>query len=376
MPGAYIKPPSCHIEAEFGDGFSYWLCNEAGEKNERIGAFSDYQELTDFCRTSGISYIDLESDYKNRLIVCQYEERYQIPEEQRVTEKYWWDEDTVTIESKVSQRLLADWADSIQKGIPDGRALYKLHMDSGREYANIREREMEPISPEQIKLYQELYPAGSRIELSAIEEPYAPLPSGLRGTVLQVDDTGRIHMEWDNGRTLSLIPNADSFRLLRQWERQKEIQRQKETESPENRIHEMNRKLEPFSLSDYGNGEYGLSLPFTFLEEPYDNYGQEAFNRFAEEHGESVKDQYGLYTHGNGYEWERVFRTAFQDKPELKNVTFDCEAGGFYCYSHSLTILEHLGMEFKSICENETEFQPLVEKALSESQEELPEMRM
>lgn len=373
MPGEYIKTPSCHIGAEIEDGFSYWLYNEAGEKNERIGAFSDYQELVDFCKASGISYIDLEPEYKNRLIVCQYEESHQIPEEQRVTEKYWRNEDTATIESKISQRLLADWADSIQKGMPE---LYELHNNNGRDYANIREIEMEPIPPAQIKLYQELYPAGSRIELSAMEEPYAPLPSGLRGTVIEVDDTGRIHMEWDNGRTLSLIPNADSFRLLRQWEIQEEIQSRKETDSLESRIYEMNRKLEPFSLSDYGNGQYGLSLPFTFLQEPYDNYGQKAFDQYAKGHGEPVKDRYGLYTHGNGYEWEQVFRTAFQEKPELENVTFDCEAGGFYCYSHSLSTLEHLGMEFKAICENGPEFQSLVEKALSGDQEELPEMQM
>ncbi len=29
-----------------------------------------------------------------------------------------------------------------------------------------------------------------------------------------VDDIGQLHMKWDNGRTLALVPGEDSFRKL------------------------------------------------------------------------------------------------------------------------------------------------------------------
>lgn len=57
-------------------------------------------------------------------------------------------------------------------------------------------------------------PIGTRLELISMDDPYAPVPSGTRGTVQYVDDMGQIGMKWDNGRSLSLIPGEDSFRRL------------------------------------------------------------------------------------------------------------------------------------------------------------------
>lgn len=62
--------------------------------------------------------------------------------------------------------------------------------------------------------YKELYPHGTRVVLNHMEDPYAPVPPGTRGTVEYVDDIGTIHMRWDNGRSLGLVPGEDSFRKL------------------------------------------------------------------------------------------------------------------------------------------------------------------
>ena len=62
------------------------------------------------------------------------------------------------------------------------------------------------------------YSPGSRILLYQMTDPYAPVPSGTRGTVRYVDDAGQIGVAWDNGRSLSLIPGVDSFRKLTQQE--------------------------------------------------------------------------------------------------------------------------------------------------------------
>ncbi len=37
---------------------------------------------------------------------------------------------------------------------------------------------------------------------------------GIKGTVVGVDDMGTVHMEWDNGRGLGLIPGEDNFIVL------------------------------------------------------------------------------------------------------------------------------------------------------------------
>lgn len=58
------------------------------------------------------------------------------------------------------------------------------------------------------------YPPGTRILLLHMDDPYHPVPPGTRGTVEHIDDSGNIHMKWDNGRTLPLASEVDSFRTL------------------------------------------------------------------------------------------------------------------------------------------------------------------
>ena len=66
----------------------------------------------------------------------------------------------------------------------------------------------------QAQRYKDSYPPGTRVMLLSMEDPWAPVPSGTRGTVEAVDDIGQLHMKWDNGRTLALVPGEDSFRKL------------------------------------------------------------------------------------------------------------------------------------------------------------------
>lgn len=66
------------------------------------------------------------------------------------------------------------------------------------------------------------YPPGTRLVLLSMDDPYAPVPSGTKGTVVHVDDAAQIHMKWDNGRTLAIVPGEDSFRKLTDEELEEE----------------------------------------------------------------------------------------------------------------------------------------------------------
>ena len=61
---------------------------------------------------------------------------------------------------------------------------------------------------------KEQYPPGTRIRLNSMEDPYAPIAPGTEGVVDFVDDIGTIHMKWDNGRSLGIVPGEDSFSVL------------------------------------------------------------------------------------------------------------------------------------------------------------------
>jgi hypothetical protein len=55
---------------------------------------------------------------------------------------------------------------------------------------------------------------GKRIELISTSDPYTELKPGDRGNVDFVDDMGTIHVTWDNGSTLGLVPDEDQYRFV------------------------------------------------------------------------------------------------------------------------------------------------------------------
>ena len=65
-----------------------------------------------------------------------------------------------------------------------------------------------------VSFIKEQYPPGTRIRLNSMEDPYAPIAPGTEGVVDFVDDIGTIHMKWDNGRSLGIVPSEDSFSVL------------------------------------------------------------------------------------------------------------------------------------------------------------------
>jgi len=56
--------------------------------------------------------------------------------------------------------------------------------------------------------------AGDRIELIEMTQDPNPIEKGERGTVKGVDGIGNILVDWDSGRTLSLVPEVDRFKVI------------------------------------------------------------------------------------------------------------------------------------------------------------------
>ena len=64
-----------------------------------------------------------------------------------------------------------------------------------------------------VKRLRERY-TGKTIELTAPMDDPHPIPVGSRGKCTAVDDMGQLCMAWYCGRSLSLIPGVDSFRIV------------------------------------------------------------------------------------------------------------------------------------------------------------------
>jgi hypothetical protein len=55
---------------------------------------------------------------------------------------------------------------------------------------------------------------GDRVELVSSTDKYTVLQPGERGTVRLIDALGTVHVEWDSGSTLGLIPGVDDWKVL------------------------------------------------------------------------------------------------------------------------------------------------------------------
>ena len=70
---------------------------------------------------------------------------------------------------------------------------------------------MRTARPDKVKALRERYPVGTRIELVEMDDAQAS-PTGTKGTMYGVDDTGSILVSWDNGSQLNVIFGVDIIR--------------------------------------------------------------------------------------------------------------------------------------------------------------------
>lgn len=56
---------------------------------------------------------------------------------------------------------------------------------------------------------------GDRVELVSTDDEFTRLRPGEQGTVTFVDSLGTVHVQWDSGSSLGLVPGHDQFREVR-----------------------------------------------------------------------------------------------------------------------------------------------------------------
>nr|WP_298462295.1 DUF4314 domain-containing protein [uncultured Mitsuokella sp.] len=54
---------------------------------------------------------------------------------------------------------------------------------------------------------------GTRVRLVSMNDVQAP-SAGTEGTVQYVDDAGTVHVHWDTGGSLGLVPGEDEWELV------------------------------------------------------------------------------------------------------------------------------------------------------------------
>lgn len=65
-----------------------------------------------------------------------------------------------------------------------------------------------------IERLRKVYPAGTRVELVSMNDPYVKLIPGAQGTVQFVDDIGTVFVNWDCGSGLGAAYGEDVIRKI------------------------------------------------------------------------------------------------------------------------------------------------------------------
>jgi hypothetical protein len=57
---------------------------------------------------------------------------------------------------------------------------------------------------------------GARVKFLGTSDQFTTMPIGTEGTVSYVDSLGTLHVKWDNGSRLGLIPGEDQYEVISQ----------------------------------------------------------------------------------------------------------------------------------------------------------------
>ena len=76
------------------------------------------------------------------------------------------------------------------------------------------------MTQERIEAMRRRYPPGTEVTLNSMEGE-SHMPPGLKGKVDMVDDAGQIHVNWEKGSSLALVPGVDSFARINKPEKEK-----------------------------------------------------------------------------------------------------------------------------------------------------------
>lgn len=73
------------------------------------------------------------------------------------------------------------------------------------------------VSEATVERLRKQYPVGCRVELTSMNDPWqGRLKVGCKGTVVNVDDVGTIHVNWDCGSSLGVVYGEDSCRVIQE----------------------------------------------------------------------------------------------------------------------------------------------------------------
>jgi hypothetical protein len=175
-----------------GSEFKAWLAETEGSRNRwKEDHIYHMNHGGFFYYTGGIDGVYMKVDTEGNLTIGKYEGAYPHLGEAAFKE--------------VLKKQFKDINDAFTAMMETGGIKFLVDMFSADNHSSVIAQRDD---------VDHMYPPGTRVELRSLCNDEQGMPNGLRGTVMDIDDPSSLHMNWDNGRTSSLLPGEDSFRKL------------------------------------------------------------------------------------------------------------------------------------------------------------------
>lgn len=71
------------------------------------------------------------------------------------------------------------------------------------------------MSTAEVETLRKRYPVGSTVILLEMKDEKQAPPKGTKGIIEFIDDAGGIHVDWETGCGLALLPECDKFVLVK-----------------------------------------------------------------------------------------------------------------------------------------------------------------
>lgn len=123
--------------------------------------------------------------------------------------KYYGDKKAIKIVNSISAASRADFMIQLSNKTSE----MKLSPFRKNRLMAFAEERMKELNLDDKRGIKEKFVPGMKLKLIYMNDKQAP-PPGTIGTVMYVDDAETVHVQWETGSTLGLIPTEDKFTIL------------------------------------------------------------------------------------------------------------------------------------------------------------------
>lgn len=117
----------------------------------------------------------------------------------------------VTIPKEVRKQLKISDNETVEMSVENGAIVLK---PKDKSIVDVRRTTIFNIDEAEIKKLKQKYKPGDKVKCLNMNDDSHLVPLNMEGKVICVDDTGSVHVKWNNGQQLAALMNIDAIEKI------------------------------------------------------------------------------------------------------------------------------------------------------------------